>query len=547
MPPLTPWLRLAGIWLLLNLTVNATFPAYGDWLAWCQPAWEVTAIVGLYAWRVALDRPLSVRAHLGVVAVLLSFRAFRFVDGVYVRYFNREFRAALDAPLLPQSVHLLIATDGVAYTILQLGLGLGLYSVFGWCLYRMLRMQERALGQVLRPRTGAAASGASLSVKACCAVGVFAFVAPSQDSFAGSVPARLASELRFMFDFPELRQRTLDRFDQASRALARTAHDLTALAGRDVSIILVESYGRGALDSRAHRGQIDATLSQLSRRLTEHGGSVASAWLVPPTYGGGSWYAHATLGTGIKVWSPLDYELLLESAVVPLSRFMLRAGYHTLNVMPGTTRAWPKEDFFDFEAKLYAADFAYNGPWYSWGRFPDQYVLDQVRRRVKSERPIYKEIKLVSSHAPWREVPPLVADWNSIGDGALYHALPVQDFGLRWSNLEDAHPAYVASIRYVLDVVGDYVRRFECSDALIVILGDHQPVREASQSEKWHVPAHIAGPEDLVSRFRSYGFHGGIRPPAASKPLPMEDFLRVFLEALSTGETADRRHGLIRQ
>lgn len=541
MPPLAPWLLLAGIWLLLNLTVNVTFPAHGDWLRWCQPAWEVTAIVLVYAWRVAMNRPLSMRAHLAVVMLLLSFRAFRFVDGVYVRYFHREFRAAFDAPLVPQSVRLLIATDGVVYTLVTLGLGLVSCGAFGWLLYRVLRAQERTLAQVLRPRADAGAKAAALSTRACCAVGVFAVVAPSQSSLAHSVPARLASEVRFAFDLPELRQHASERFERASLALARSPHDLSALAGRDVSIIVIESYGRGALDSHAHRRVIDATLSKLGERLSEHGRTVASTWLIPPTYGGGSWFAHATLATGIKVWSPLEYELLLDSSVVPLSRFMSKAGYHTLNVMPGTTRAWTKEGFFAFDEKLYAADFAYQGPWFSWGRFPDQYVLDQVRRRSRRARPSYKEIKLVSSHAPWRELPPVVEDWDRIGNGALYHALPTRDFGLRWSNLEGAHPAYMASIGYALTVVGEYVRQFEAPEALIVILGDHQPVREASESDKWHVPLHMAGPEDLVGRFRSRGFHAGLRPPANAEPLPMEDFLLLFLDALSTHETADRR------
>jgi hypothetical protein len=105
---------------------------------------------------------------------------------------------------------------------------------------------------------------------------------------------------------------------------------------------------------------------------------------------------------------------------------------------------------------------------------------------------------------------------------------------MKWSRLEQAHEPYVASIIYDLDVVGDYVRRFEADDALVFILGDHQPVKEASRSDLWDVPIHVAGPRDLVARFvESGGFTRGILPARDARPIPMEDFLPLFLRSLS--------------
>jgi hypothetical protein len=213
---------------------------------------------------------------------------------------------------------------------------------------------------------------------------------------------------------------------------------------------------------------------------------------------------------------------------------MSRAGYRTVNVMPGTTQLWPEGSFYGFDEALYAKDFDYAGPSLGWGRFPDQYVLDQVRRRVAGKgAPLFKEIKLVTSHVPWRAVPSVISDWERIGDGSIYDRLFVQRFALKWSNLQNAHRPYLLSIIYDLDVLGEYVERFENPDSLVIVLGDHQPVREASLSDAWHVPLHVAGPRDLVSRFVRRGFEPGLRPAPDSEPLLMQQFLPLFLRTLS--------------
>jgi len=153
---------------------------------------------------------------------------------------------------------------------------------------------------------------------------------------------------------------------------------------------------------------------------------------------------------------------------------------------------------------------------------------------ANGQESLYKELKLVSSHVPWRAVPPLVDDWNSIGTGDIYHRTATREYPTKWSHLEQAHEPYVASIIYDLDVVGDYVQRFEADDTLVFILGDHQPVKEASRSDLWDVPIHVAGPRDLVARFVASGrFTPGILPAQAARPLPMEDFLPLFLKSLS--------------
>ncbi|HEU5073023.1 MAG TPA: hypothetical protein VFU02_02605 [Polyangiaceae bacterium] len=532
---LWPWFALALVWLLFNLTVNSTFPASTDVGAWLRPSWEVTLLIASYAAWLAWVGSVGARTHASVAVGLVLVRLFRFVDGCYVYFFHREFKLAVDLPLLPESVRLLVTTDGLVMALLQIAGGLVLLAILGWVSFRALGILEHALGSLVRAARLAQrqpVSRASLGV--CMLVGAGAVPLVEGDTELG-IAHRLYTEARFFLEYPELRRSLLERFHATAAALQRAPHGLEALRGRNVSLILIESYGRGALDSATHRPSIERALARLGTRLAERELAVASAWLGPPTYGGGSWFAHATLTTGVRVWLPLDYDLLLGSEVVPLSRFMKRAGYSTLNVMPGTTRAWPQAEFYGFDQTLYAKDFDYTGPWLSWGRFPDQYVLDHVRRCCSERQSLYKELKLVSSHVPWRAVPPVVDDWDAIRKGDVYHrAAGTREYSMKWSDLKHAHDPYIASIVYDLDVVGDYIRRFETKDTLVFILGDHQPVKEASRSDLWDVPVHVAGPEDLVAHFRaSTGFAPGLRPPPEAKPLPMEEFLPLFLRNLS--------------
>jgi len=531
---LWPWLAIVSVWLLLNLSVNATFPASSDFTSWLQPSWEVTLLVAGYAGWLAWVGSVGRRTHVVVAVLFVLVRLFRLVDGCYVYFFHREFKLAVDLPLLPESVRLLVTTDGLLLASAQITGALALLAALAWLLFRALLVLERAVSALLqngRLSQRQPMSRASLGVFVLVGAGALPLVEDRPDT---GLASRLYAEARFFLEYPALRRGLLERFQRVASARGKAAHGLEALGGRNVSLILVESYGRGALDTTTHRSEIERALARLAARLGERELTVTSAWLRPPTYGGGSWFAHATLTTGVRVWAPLDYDLLLESDVAPLSHFMKRAGYSTLNVMPGTTRAWPQAGFYAFDRTLYAKDFDYAGPWLSWGRFPDQYVLDQVRQRSSDRRLSYKELKLVSSHAPWRAVPPVIDDWDAIGNGDIYHRAGTREYSMKWSNLKQAHEPYIASIVYDLDVVGDFVRRFETNDTLVFILGDHQPVKEAAQSDLWDVPLHVAGPEDLVARFRaSHGFAPGVRPPPDAEPLPMEEFLPLFLQTLS--------------
>jgi hypothetical protein len=356
--------------------------------------------------------------------------------------------------------------------------------------------------------------------------------------FAKSVVPRLKHEVNFLLNvYGYTAERTKIIADTQER-FARTPSNLAKLHHANVQLILIESYGQAVFDQPLLEERSRASVDAFETEITKQGFSIASGTLGSPTYGGQSWLAHSTLSTGVHTTDPLGYELLSTQHPKTIARFFRDAGYHTVLVHPGTMRPWPKGEFYQFDQKYYAWMFDYAGPSYGWATMPDQFVLDFVRRNEleKRDRPLFDQVVLVTSHAPWNEQPPAVDDWSTIKNGAIFNALPVVRYPIVWPYFEEAQEAYIRSIIYDIDVLKQYIASYIHDDSLVILLGDHQPVGEiAGEGEKRGVPVHVMSRDAaLVEPFLSRGYVRGMRPTLVEPPPPMADFLPHLLEDFST-------------
>src|SRR5262249_23021150 len=80
--------------------------------------------------------------------------------------------------------------------------------------------------------------------------------------------------------------------------------DLAGLKHRDVYLVYVESYGTTVFDTPDFRAGLNESLGHFETALRDAGYTIASNRLVSPTFGGGSWLAHATLASGIRLADP---------------------------------------------------------------------------------------------------------------------------------------------------------------------------------------------------------------------------------------------------
>ncbi|MBI5895842.1 MAG: hypothetical protein HZB24_07540, partial [Desulfobacterales bacterium] len=324
------------------------------------------------------------------------------------------------------------------------------------------------------------------------------------------------------------------RLEQTTKDRATGTFSLEGLAGADVLLFMVESYGRTVFTRPVYRPAMEATLTEFAKRLDPHGFKSVSTYLLSPTYGGSSWLAHDTLESGVRVANDLEDAALLRSSLPPMASYFRRNGYRTVSAMPGTRFSFPQGAYFGYEQLYYAGHFDYRGPAFGWAAMPDQFVLDWVRRREFTRRgqPLFVRYVLISSHAAFNIQPPFVPDWDRIGDGHVYNELPPVYYPIYWPDLENAGEAYLRSLDYEFETIGDYLAKSVTTDALIIVMGDHQPNQQLTDTdEPWSVPVHVISRNPrLLDPFRKRGYSPGLIP---AQPLPhagMETFLPGFLE-----------------
>ena len=314
---------------------------------------------------------------------------------------------------------------------------------------------------------------------------------------------------------------------------------LTGLAGKDVVLTFVESYGRSAVEHPELAPQIDAVLDAGTQRLAAAGYSARSAFLTSPTTGGGSWLAHSTLLSGLWVTNQHDYVSLTGSDRLTLTRAFQGADWRTVGVMPGVTYDWPEAGFYGIDQVHDTHNLGYRGTSFTGFHTPDQYTLSAFERLEHGPEhpPLMAEIPLVTSHWPWAPTPQLV-DWNAIGDGSVYN--PMADDGdpveVIWSDPSRVRAAYAGSIEYSLSSLISYVETYGDDNLVLVFLGDHQPAPVVTgNSANRDVPITIVAKDPAVlDQVAGWGWESGLNPGAQAPVWRMDAFRDRFLTAFSS-------------
>jgi hypothetical protein len=524
----------------IDVLVNLRYPGREQPLWYLIPSVDVLVLFMFLAllrwngWRV----PKVLRVLL--VGAIFLVRLLRLGDGVQDKYFAQNFNLYTDLRMLPQ------LTDFVRSSLPRWKFALvALLAVGG--LIAVLVLCHLALGHVERYLSK------RQNILVLAAVSGLSFVALSplsQDpgwsdhyfgGLAASVVPRIMHEARFLSNVYSQQSERTREIAHTQERLAQTPSNLAKLHGTNVFLILVESYGRVVFDRPFFVSTARPVYQSFESELLDRGFAIASGTLTSPTYGGHSWLAHTTLATGVTVTDELQFELVSASHPKTMARVFHDAGYRTVLVQPGTTREWPKGDFYQFDHKYYAYDFDYAGPPYAWATMPDQYVLDFIRRNelAMHRGPLFVEYVLVSSHAPWSELPTIVDDWKKLGDGAIFQTNERMLYPITWPHFANASQAYIDSIMYDFEVLKRYIAEFVLDDTLILIIGDHQPVAEITGTQFPGVPVHVLSRDGaLVEAFVARGFARGMTPPTRSSYPPMSSFIFSFLGAFSTGEAA---------
>jgi hypothetical protein len=530
-----PGVQVILSWFFLNLLIALDYPVSSALLSKLLiPSLDIWAVLLALSFAAVFKAADSNWVRLPPVLMVVFLRLFRTGDTLVPFYFSRPFNLYIDSGYVPDLFHLIYHSLslprllGYAAAAVLLG-GVLLWSVRQSVILALRAFSNRRLRRLFWGLTGLQAVWVGL-----CLYGVVPFGSglPARTLFP-----RLMEETAFILRIGDIEGSGLAAAQLAESRIPPFTAPLVRLDKNDVYLIFIESYGETLFSGTVQAQNFAPTLQSFETSLSQAGFTACSRFLQSPTFGGSSWLAFGTLESGVWLPDQLRYNFLLTSQVKPLAEYFNRAGYQTVSVMPAITLPWPEGRYFGYSRTYYEKDLDYRGPPFAWSPMPDQYTLHVIYKReiVSRRKPLFIRYMLTSSHAPFNTQPPYLQNWEEIGNGEIYHRLKPITFPFSWPDRKTGVPAYEAAIRYDFKVLKDYLTDFVRDGALIILLGDHQPVAQITEpGASNRVPIHvISRNRTLLAPFLRLGYTPGMIPIPPVSEKGMNDFLADFLQAFS--------------
>jgi len=523
---------LALIFLNGALTFANVWPTLGvHWRG--ELSVEVAALLVFLAVSNARGRPTPRRwlVLLSVGFVLLTLG--RYGDVTSPALYGRPVNLYWDLPHVGEVIGMLTRVAStwlvIAVCLVTLAVLIGLYFLARWSLAQV----DEALRLHRAARTGLGLAGALL---------VACFLVQQLSDRVPRVP-RISIPVTQTYGVQVARVISVIS-GSATRSLPPSPQlrsNLAALGGDDVLLIFVESYGRTTYDRPEFASYLRPARERLQAAIHDTGRSVVSAFVTSPTFGGTSVLAHLSLLTGIQVRDKRNYRLLMTQHRPTLVSVFHSAGYRAIALMPGNQHPWPEGSFYGFDRIYGAEQLNYRGPQFGWWHIPDQYsfaALDVDELQPHPRRPLFVFFPTVSTHMPFRPIPPLQPDWSRMFSAHPYDAAPLRAAMAKTPQWTHLGASYVAAVQYFFDTFSKFLRRRPDEHCVVILLGDHQPASSVSgQGASWDVPVHvIASRPAILAALQADGFKPGLTP--SSHTIGDMNQLSTWLLAAFNGPTA---------
>jgi hypothetical protein len=407
----------------------------------------------------------------------------------------------------------------------------------GWLAFWAARALARLPGRTGRRQAVAAAGVLALAVGTAETVQRTTGADTRADAFTSQLVAwRVDNSLETWRAFQDFQA----KLDAGGERVTQGDDTLGRLAGRDVLLVFVESYGRSALDQPRYAQRLAPALDRLAAAAEARDYAVHSAWLEAPTVGGSSWLSHASLLSGLWIDSQARYDALTASGWPTLIDRFEGAGWQSVAVMPAITGPWPESRAFGYDRLLDADALDYAGPAFNWVTMPDQYTLAALEQKAladPTDKPVFAQVALISSHAPWTPIPQ-VLPWAEIGDGQTFaRFVDGQDPpSVVWQDSARVRRLYAEALAYSIETVASFLRARLAQGSVVLLLGDHQAAPLLTGPDAGRaVPAHLILPSDLAGAADALGWPAGVRPAANAPTWRMDRVKARLLEAFASG------------
>jgi len=499
------------------LLLNAAFVFNNLWpTPWIVPDLRVSPELVL-GWCVLLvwlrvagppgERALSLAA---VAAVALAFG--RYADVTVRGLFGRPVNLYWDGQQIPT----FLSVSAGGFALLQAAAVVAVAALAVWALFRGMKMLVRVVVRDAAP--AALRSPVALAATALLLVSVLANYAGVSATWSYVSRPVLPAYTRQAAVLMDALQP--GRAQAALPASPAFDGNLAGLRGADLTLLFVESYGAVAFDDPAIRARLEQARAAMARGIADSGRRVVSAFVRSPTFAGGSELAHLGLLSGIDLQDPLRHDLLLTSDRSTLVGFFRSQGYETFGLYPALSWNWPERAFYGFDVFLDGSDLGYEGPKLGYWSIPDQFTIARFER-LHPLRPDTPPRLLffptITSHAPFRPVPPYQPDWERLLTPHPYDEPDLARARAERVDWLDLHEPYGRMLAYTQTWLGGWLARPRSRPETVVILGDHQPAGSVSGPDaRWDVPVHVVSADPaLLVRLQALGFVSGLEPPAA--------------------------------
>lgn len=311
---------------------------------------------------------------------------------------------------------------------------------------------------------------------------------------------------------------------------------LPVLAGRDFTVISMESFGAVLYDDAQLSQQVTPMRERFQRQLEADGWHVASAFFKAPTIGGGSDLSHLSLLSGLDLSVPRRHDLLLTTSRPHWVDLFRRAGYRTVGAYHAVAWDWPEHVFYRYDRYLDGPSMGYQGPDLTYWKIPDQAAVaavEDLEPRTAPRQPRFLFMPTISCHFPFSPTPPFQQDWSRLLGPEPYSAEQVAATRAQKTNWLDLRPGYVSLVDYTFTWMGSYLTQPAAREAVYLLVGDHQPPSAvAGEGVPWDVPVWlVTRDQNLLQSFLDQGFAEGLLPPRAVQG-SFADLSRLVVQVL---------------
>ena len=523
------WLKLFAAIALLNigLTFDNVWPT-----PLVKPQWQLSVevavlLLGVAGWT-RWSRVLSKR-QLGFLALTFTLLVMtHYLVVTTAGLYGRSISLYWDARHIPRVGLMIVeATPGWRLITLGAGIVLLLAVVFFCSLWAISILGDAVSSRTIRRVVG----GVGLAATVLFVIANFAQLSV-MSWFSPSVTMSYARQAKLL---SEAVSGSSHRFLATNSALEPS--NLERLAGADVCIIFLESYGATSFVHRPYDAALTKSRLSFGKALTASNRQVVSAFVDSPTFAGVSWLAHASLLSGLDIRDNRRYHTLLGSKRETLVARFAASGYRAVALMPGLKLAWPEGQFYGYAQIYDGAALDYDGPDFGWWRIPDQYSLARIPRRElssSSRAPVFLVAATINTHLPFRPTPPFQPNWGQILTGNPFSPEQTSASLARPVDWADIGGGYVDSLAYTMTYLASYLEEKAPGNVVMVLIGDHQPATIVSgKAAGFAVPVHvISDRRDILEALTSGGFQPGLTPRQPSLG-PMHELTAVLMRAFS--------------